>query len=427
MRFDFTPEQQSFRSELRAFLDEELPSGWTGPADEADDVHWALSMRIRRKLAQRGWLTMSWPREYGGSGAHPTMSLIFAEEMAYRRAPGNDRFGTRMIGPTLIAFGSAEQKAAHLPGIARGEVQWCQGYSEPDAGSDLASLTTRADADSGFYVINGTKVWTSLAHRANWMFMLARTGTPDQRHRGISMFLVNMSTPGVTVRPLINMAGSHSFNQVIFDNVRVPAENMVGAENDGWRVGTALLNFERANIDYIAWAQRTLDELKDYAVSARARGGGGEFVRPEPVEGAVQGTARRAPTTLAHAPDVRRRLAEFEAEIDQARLVTYEAVWRQGRGESPVAESSMSKLLGSDVNLRLHEYGVEMLGMHGQLVPGQSPPLPLGEGQGEGEALRLAARILKLRMFYTSGPILAGTNEIQRNIIAQRGLGLPRE
>jgi alkylation response protein AidB-like acyl-CoA dehydrogenase len=224
------------------------------------------------------------------------------------------------------------------------------------------------------------------------MFMLVRTGPEVPKHRGISMVLVDMKTPGITVQPIINAAGHHSFNQVLFDDVRVPKENLVGALNDGWRVGTALLNFERANIDYIAWAQRTLDELAAFAKTATGRDG----------------------QPLSKDPDTRRRLAEFDVEIEQARLITYETAWRQGRGETPVAEASMSKLMGSDVNLRVHEYGVELLGMYGQLEPG-SP-----HAQLEG-------RILKLRLGYISGPILAGTNEIQRNIIAQRGLGLPRE
>jgi alkylation response protein AidB-like acyl-CoA dehydrogenase len=297
-----------------------------------------------------------------------------------------------MIGPILMAFGSEEQKRRHLPAIARAEVQWCQGYSEPDSGSDLASLKTRAVDEGDYFVVNGGKVWTSLAHRAGWMFMLARTAPDAPKHRGISMLLVDMKSPGVAVRPIINMAGYHSFNQVTFDNVRVPKSELVGALNDGWRVGTALLNFERANIDYVAWAQRTLDELKDFA----------------------RVTAGRSGRPLSEDADVRRRLTEFEVEIEQARLITYETAWRQARGENPVAESSMSKLLGSEVNLRLHEFGLEMLGPYAQLEPG-SPHA------------RLEGRILKLRLSYTSGPILAGTNEIQRNIIARSGLGLPRE
>ncbi|MSQ07946.1 MAG: acyl-CoA dehydrogenase [Dehalococcoidia bacterium] len=396
MRFTFNQEEEAFRAELRAFLDERLPPGWTGPADESQDADWTLTMSIRRELARRGWLTMSWPVEYGGRAASPMMSLVFAEEMAYRRAPGNDRFGTRMIGPILMSFGSDEQKRAHLPAIARADVQWCQGYSEPDSGSDLASLKTRAVDAGDHFVVNGGKVWTSLAHRAGWMFMLARTGPDEPRHRGISMLLVDMTTPGITVRPIINMAGSHSFNQVTFDDVRVPRTGLVGALNDGWRVGTALLNFERANIDYVAWAQRTLDELKDFARSSPGR---------------APGAAR-----LSDDPDVRRRIAEFEIQIEQARLITYEAAWRQAKGENPVMEASMSKLLGSEVNLRVHEFGVEMLGMYGQLEPGSAPGGPGLDG-----------RITKLRFYFTSGPILAGTSEIQRNIIAQRGLGLPRE
>ena len=211
---------------------------------------------MRRALAERGWLTMTWPKEYGGQEASPMISLIFAEEMSYRRAPGNDRFGTRMLGPTLMHFGSEEQKLKYLPDIAQGGIQWCQGYSEPNTGSDLASLQTHAEFQGDEFVINGSKIWTSLAHRADMMFMLVRTDRDAERHAGISFLLVDMKSPGIQVNPIINIAGAHSFNQVMFDDVHVPAENLVGELHDGWNVAMNLLNFERGNIDYVSWAQK---------------------------------------------------------------------------------------------------------------------------------------------------------------------------
>ena len=392
MRFEFTPEERAFRSDLAALLDDVLPEGWIGPADESKDRDWLLYVDVRRALAERGWLTMPWPAEYGGSDGSPMTSLIFSEEMAYRRAPGHDRFGTRMIGPTLIRHGTEEQKERFLPPIAKGQVQWCQGYSEPDTGSDLASLQTRAVEDGDDFVITGTKIWTTLAHRADWMFMLARTDPEAQRHRGITLFLCDLSTPGVTVKPIINMAGYHSFNEVHFDGVRVPRGNIVGGVNNGWRTGMSLLNFERSGIDYVAWARRTLDDLTAYAAETEAPDSG----------------------RLIDDPVVSARFAELSVEIDAARLMTYEVAWLQGRGEVPSVEPAMSKLSATEVNQRVHDFAVELLGMYGPLAPGS----PLGEFEGT---------LLKLRLFYTSGPILSGTNEIQRNIIATRGLGLPRE
>ncbi len=392
MRFDFTHEERQFRDELRAFLDEALPAGWTGPADESRDDHWQLYRDVQRGLAARGWLCTSWPEEYGGRAAAPVTQVIFSEEMAYRRAPGNDRFGTRMIGPAIIHFGTEEQRRRFLPPIARGEVQWCQGYSEPDSGSDLASISTRAVEDGGEFVITGAKVWTTLAHRADWMFLLARTDPEAQRHRGITMFLLDMRSPGVSVNPIINMAGYHSFNEVVFDGVRVPRENVVGGVNNGWRTGLGLLDFERSGIDYVGWSRRTLDDLMRLA-QTKSLGGNGLLVE-DPLFSA--------------------QLADLQVEVESARLLTYESAWRQGIGETHATNASMSKLLATEVNQRVHDFAVETLGMYGPLAPGS-------------ELAELGGTLLKLRIFYTSGTILAGTSEIQRNIIATRGLGLPRK
>ena len=391
MRFDFTPEEKDFKRQLSSFLDDVLPADWHGPADESRDDHWELNQDIKKGLAQRGWLVMSWPKEYGGSDSSPMMNTIFAEEMAYRRAPGHDRFGTRMFGPTLLRFGTEEQRKKHLGSIARGEIQWCQGYSEPNSGSDLASLQTRAVADGDTFVITGAKIWTSLAHRADMMFMLVRTDPEAAPHKGISLILVDMKSPGVEVLPIVNMAGVHSFNQVVFDNVRVPKSNLVGDLNDGWRAGMTVLNFERSGIDYAAWARAALEEMVDYVKSDEA-----------------------LVTSAKTDPTVRIKLAELHMEVEAARLMCYDVSYRQGKGEIPSSEASMSKVAASEVYLKVLDYGVEILGMYGVLEHGSK--------QAE-----LQGRFFKMRLFYTSGPILAGTNEIQKNIIAQRGLGLPRK
>ncbi len=391
MQFQFTEEDEQFRGELRSFLAEQLPAEWTGPADEADDEDWALNQRIKKALADRGWLVMHWPKAYGGMDASPMRNIIFAEEMAYHRAPGNDRFGTRMIGPVLQHYGTGEQKSQYLSDIAMGSTQWCQGYSEPDAGSDLASLKTRAVLEGDRFIVNGAKIWTSLAHRADMIFMLVRTDPDAPKHRGISMLLVDMKSAGVQVRPIINMSGSHSFNQVIFDDVEVPAENLVGALNNGWRVGMSVLNYERSGIDYVAWGQRAWDELV-------------EFCRTEK---GVDGQS------LASDQTVRRKLAELDAELEGARLLTYDVAWHQQQGEAPADVASMSKLAGTLANRNVLDYGLKLLGMYGVLEKGS----PYAKLQG---------RFFKMRMFYTSGEILAGTTEIQKNLIAWRGLELPR-
>ncbi|MDA1297473.1 MAG: acyl-CoA dehydrogenase family protein [Chloroflexi bacterium] len=391
MRFEFTSEDERFRAELRALLAANLPAGWTGPPDEADDADWALSQRMRKAIAARGWLVMHWPAEYGGQDASPMRNIIFAEEMAHHRAPGNDRFGTRMIGPVLMRYGSDEQKRKYLPDIAAGGIQWCQGYSEPDAGSDLASLKTRAVLKGDRFVVNGAKIWTSLAHRADMMFMLVRTDPGAPKHRGISMLLADMNAPGVEVRPIINMSGSHSFNQVTFDDVEVPVENLVGDLNNGWRVGMSVLNYERSGVDYVGWGQRAWDELAQFC-----REESGPDGRP-----------------LSADPAVRRRMAELDAELEGARLLTYEVAWHQQKGEAPAEVASMSKLAGTVANRNVLDYGMRLLGMYGVLE------------QGSAHA-KLQGRFFKMRMYYTSGEILAGTTEIQKNLIAWRGLELPR-
>ena len=391
LRFDFTPEEKDFKRHLRSYLDDVLPADWHGPADESLDDDWKLNQDIKKGLAERGWLVMSWPKEYGGSDSSPMMNTIFAEEMAYRRAPGHDRFGTRMLGPTLMQFGTEEQRKKHLGSIARGEIQWCQGYSEPNSGSDLASLQTVAIEDGDDFIVTGAKIWTSLAHRADMMFMLVRTDPKAAPHKGISLILVDMKSPGVEVLSIVNMAGVHSFNQVVFDNVRVPKSNLVGDINDGWSSGMTVLNFERSGIDYAAWARAALEEMVDYVNSDEA-----------------------LVTSAKTDPTVRIKLAELHMEVEAARLMCYDVSYRQGKGEIPSSEASMSKVAASEVYLKVLDYGVEILGMYGVLEPGSN--------QAE-----LQGRFFKMRLFYTSGPILAGTNEIQKNIIAQRGLGLRRK
>ena len=391
MEFQFTAQEEAFRTELQDFLARELPSDWSSTElDDRDEETWKFTLEMRRKLAARGWLTMAWPKEYGGQDASPMLQLIFEETLAYHRAPGRDIFGLRMLAPTLMLYGTDEQKRKYLPPIARGEVQWCQGYSEPEAGSDLASLATSAVADGDDFVVNGTKIWTSLAHRADHIMLLARTDPDAPKHRGISFLLADMTAPGVEVKPIENLAGHHHFNMITFEEVRVPRENLVGELNRGWYVGATLLDFERSAVEYSADARRTIHDLVRFWKETGRR------------DRAVDNDAL-----------VRRKLADLAIRAEVSRLVSYRVASMQSSGELPNKEASMAKLLGTELQQRVAKEGMSILGLYGQLAPG-SRYAPL---QG---------RIEEAALLSTSATIAAGTSEIQRGIIATRGLGLPR-
>ena len=390
MEFKFTAEDEEFRTELRAFMKTELPDPWEGAGRYPEDDDWDLNQVIRQKMAEKGWLTMHWPEEYGGQNASPVKSAIYNEEIAYMRAPGRDIFGVRMLGPTLMIHGSEEQKKTHLPSVAKGEIQWCQGYSEPESGSDLASLSTRAVRDGDELVINGAKVWTTMAHRADWIMLLTRTDPDAPKHRGISFVLVDMKSPGVSVRPIINMAGGHEYNQVTFDDVRVPRANVVGDEDRGWYVAVTLLDFERSGIDYSASARRLLDDTKEFATETKRNG-----------------------VPLIEIPWVRTLMADRYIDCEVARLMAYNVAYMQSQDLIPTKEASMSKVFGSEVVQRVTEAALDIIGMYGTL------------GR-EDKWAPLNGRVQENWMNAFAGTIAAGTSEIQRNIIAGRGLGLPR-
>ncbi|MFN8556202.1 MAG: acyl-CoA dehydrogenase family protein [Dehalococcoidia bacterium] len=391
MHFRFTPEQEALRADLRAFVARELPADWQVQNDREamTPAEFEFSQEFARRLGQRGWLTMAWPREYGGRGASHIEQIIYAEEMAYAGAPLGFGFGTQLVGPTLMVWGSEEQKARHLPPISRSEVFWCQGFSEPGAGSDLASLATRAERQGDDYIINGQKIWTSEGQYADWMILLARTDPEAPKHRGISYFLVDMKTPGITLSPLINLMNSHAFNQVFFDNVRVPAANLVGQENRGWYVATTTLDFERTGISRVIWSLRQFEEVT-------------AFVRE-----------RSRTERWARSAALRAKLAELRVEFEAARLLCYRVAWQQTNGIIPNYESSMAKAFGSELVQRFGQTAINIFGLVGQLEPGS----PWASLHGRIERTYLAG------LSYT---IAGGTSEIQRNIIAQRGLGLPR-
>ena len=387
MHFTFTPDQSAFRRDLRAFLKSELPPDWKG-ADEdgrTDDVQ--LERHIRRGLIDRHWLTMAWPREYGGQDASNVKSAIFAEEMTYHEAPGKDNWGIGMLAPAIMQHGTPEQKAKYLPPIANGEVTWCQGFSEPESGSDLASLQTRAVEDGDDYLITGRKIWSSEAHRSDWMFLLARTDPDAPKHRGITYFLVDLKTPGITIRPIINMVGDHHFNEEYFDNVRVPSENIIGEVNRGWYVAMTTLNSERDGTMYTAKAQKPLDMLMDFIKAEGSR------------------------TSVSQA--LRHRLAERLLETEVSRLLAYRIAWMADQGLEAQQEASISKLFSTELLLRVANTGMQVLGLTGQLTE-------------DSKWAPLRGRLRRLYLWSISEPIGGGTSEVQRNIIATRGLGLPR-
>ncbi len=392
MEFRFTPEEERFRSEIREFLRRELPADWggVGALGEAGEEHWEFLRSFQKKLAERRWLTLGWPEEHGGLAASHMMQVIYKEEMSYFRAPTQLGVGPDRLGPTIILYGTDEQKRRHLPGIAAGETVWCQGFSEPEAGSALASLQTTAVADGDYFVVNGQKIWTSLAHRADWCILLARTDREAPKHKGISYLLLDMKTPGVEVRPLVDMLGRKTFNEVFFDSARIPRDCLVGELNRGWYVAAATLDFERSGIDRVMTGIRTYEALVEYAAQAGADGG-----------------------RLLDDTRVRQKLAELAIEFQAGRLLAYRVASMQEKGQIPNAEASMSKLYGTELQGRRAEAGMEILGLGGQIEPG-----PQGASlQGQVEQFYMLASALT---------VAAGTSEIMRNIIAMRGLGLPR-
>ena len=390
MDFKFTPEQDRFREEIRSFLQREItPKKRAQIESGEEDAHYDKA--FSKKVSERGWIGLSWPKEWGGQGIGHIDRCIYNEEMTVAEAPvGHHFMAERQMGPSIMMHGTPEQCQEYIPGIVAGELSFCIGYSEPGAGSDLASLQTRAQADGDDYVINGQKMYTSGAHVADYIWLAARTDPEAPKHKGVSVFLVDMKSPGVTVRPLISMDDAHSFNEVFFDQVRVPKTTMVGEENRGWYVVASNLDFERSGIERVAGTRRVYLELEDFV---RRQGAPG-------VSGAVKDILRH-------------RLAEMAVEYHVGRLLTYRVAWLQSRDIVPNYEASMSKVYGCEVSQRVAKACVDILGLFGAL-------------RGEDGRTPLKGRVARSYLRSISSTIAGGSSEIQRNIIATRGLGLPR-
>ncbi len=395
--FHDTPDETAFRGQVRDFLQAEytpLREALDAERPEGSDK-FALTPTTRvwfRKLAQRGWIAPSWPQQYGGGGMSVMQQFVFNEEMGEARAVQPGVITVGIVGPTIIALGTEEQKAQHLSGILSGEVIWCQGYSEPGAGSDLASLQTRAVRDGDDWLISGQKIWTSGAHVASWIILLARTDPDAPKHKGLTYFIVDMKAPGVSVRPLVQMTGSSEFNEVFFEDVRVPAGNILGDVDRGWYGAVQTLDIERSSIGALVGQRQAVEDLIAYAKEHRA-----------------DGSSRLDPNPL-----VRYDLADRYIETLAGRMLAYRIVSMQARGQTPNYEASMAKLYTNEVNQRIYRTAMQVIGLYGQIT-GQMPERAPKRGRYAYMYLRSVANTIE-----------GGTSEVQRNIIATRGLGLPR-
>ncbi|MGK2964521.1 MAG: acyl-CoA dehydrogenase family protein [Tepidiformaceae bacterium] len=387
MQFKFDPQVEAFRSEVRDFIARELPA----EADRPDAgipgegaAYKAYVQGFQKKLAEKKWLAMAWPTEYGGGGASHMHQVVYGEEMSYAGAPTGN-MGVAWVGPSLMLYGTEEQKNRFIPRITNVEDWWCTLYSEPGSGSDLASLQTRAVRDGDDYVINGQKIWTTGGHHADWGWLAARTDPEAPKHKGITMFVVDMKTPGVTIQPLVNMGDRHEFNEVFFEDVRIPATNVVGELNRGWYHLAVALDFERSSIQFSGSGRSDIEKmvqiLKDH------------------------------PHLVSTRPNIRTELADRNIELNVATWMAYQIATMQSKGQVPNKEASVSKNFGSEMVQRIGVTRIRMLGMLGQLRDGSK------------HQVVDAATDYLLDVPIT---IAGGTSEINRNIIATRGLGLPR-
>jgi len=380
MDFELTPEQETFRQEVRAFLANEVP-----PSAVTEDG-WIVgfSRDFSLKLGARGWIGLTWPKEYGGQGRSYLDRVVLTEELLRAGAPVAAHWlGDRQVGPALLAYGSEEQKLEILPRVTKGEVVFCLGMSEPGSGSDLASLRTKAVEEGDAFFLTGQKIWTSFAHVADYAYLVARTDSEAPKHKGISEFLIDMKTPGITVRPLVDITGEHHFNEVFFDNVRVDKKCLIGEKNRGWYQIASQLDYERSGIERL---------LSNYPLFR-------DVVRYAQEQGLVKD------------PLVRNQLAQMQIELDLGRFMVYRVAWLLSKGMVPNYEAAMAKCFCTEVEQRIAQVVSGLLGEYGVLLPG-SP------------ATRLAGRAAHEYLYAPAYTIQGGTSNVLRNIMAIRGLGL---
>jgi alkylation response protein AidB-like acyl-CoA dehydrogenase len=408
MDLTYPAEVEEFRREVRSWLEDNLPDEWFEPGFELTGAdREKFNEEWTRKLYEGGWICASWPKEYGGKGLSTLETVVVAEEFARADAPMRaDFFGDTLVGPTLLQWGTEEQKQQFLPGILRGEITWSQGFSEPNAGSDLASLSTRAALDGDEWVINGQKIWTTQAQYADYIFLLARTDPDAPKHQGISYLLVPMKQPGIEVRPIVQVDGSAEFNEVFFTDARCPKENVVGGVNNGWKVAMTTLGFERGTSAATGY-RRFEKEFDDIVAEARS-------------DGAIDD------------PLIRQRLARQWSKIQILRINGYRTltdILNGGRDPGVKALGATNKMFWSETHRDTMELALDLLGASGQILTGDS-----GNGGSGGPARERRGRddypvsSLQSTFFFSrSETIWGGTAEIQRNIVGERVLGLPKE
>jgi len=390
MDFSYSPEDEAFRKEVRDWLEENLPESWRATQDTLTtrEDSFQIALEWQKRLYKRGWVGLTWPKEYGGGGGTLMQQVILSEELAKARAPGiANTLGIGMAGPSIMSFGTEEQKKRFIPKILSGEEIWCQGFSEPDAGSDLANLKTRAVRDGDYYVVNGQKVWSTMAQYGDWCLLLVRTD-PDAepKHRGITYLLMDMETPGIEVRPLKQMTGDSEFNEIFLDNVRVPVADRLGEENRGWYVAMGTLAFERAGMGQAIMFKQVLNEV--FKLAARTKRNGIPAIRDS---------------------IIRQRLAQCAIECEIIRLNSYRSLSASLKGGPPGPEEMFSKLFWSELNQRMTELATQILGIDSVM-------------EGEREAQLWQYRFLRSR----GNTLEQGSSEILRNVIGERVLGIPR-
>jgi len=397
MDFRLTEKQEALKQQFEDFFKEIMkeapPEYGRGGLEAIYDTEEGFQFHkyVAKKLGEKGWIARPWPKKYGGQDAPIIEQLIFNEVREKHRAPGIDNFGVGMFAPTLLLGATEEQKERLLPPIAKGEVIYCQGWSEPNAGSDLASLQTKAIRDGDHYVINGQKIWTTGAHRADCMFLLARTDPNEKRHKGLSVFHLPVNLPGIEMRPIKYMDNKHLYNEVFFTDVRVPASDRIGEENDGWRLTRDTMNFERSGVGKYAQCENGLNELIAYVKTTKRDG---KFLCEDPV--------------------VRQKIAKLFIDLQCGYMLAYKIGWMQDKAGLSFAASaaSESKVFGTELIQRFANYGTEIMGLYGQLEKSKWAPM-------EGS-------MVEDYQFCVGSNIAAGTSEIQRNLIAWVGLELPR-
>ncbi|WP_373472810.1 acyl-CoA dehydrogenase family protein [Sphingorhabdus lacus] len=397
MQLEFSPEEIAFQQEVRSFIAENYPQNLRSVQDEGHDLSKEDFLSWHRILAKKGWIAPAWPVEYGGTGWTATQRFIWSEELAAADCVGTMPFGLSMVGPVIYTFGTPEQKARFLPGILSGDDWWCQGYSEPGSGSDLASLRTKAVRDGDHYIVNGQKTWTTMAQHADWGFFLVRTDPDAKQQEGISFLLIDMKSPSVTVRPIITLGGEHEVNEVWLEDVRVPVDQRIYEENKGWTCAKFLLAHERTGIAAVARSKRGVEKIKQIART--------EMDGDKPL--------------LANA-FFKRKISELEIDLTALEFTELRSLAGEAAGKGPGPESSLLKIKGSEIQQRITELALEAVGHYGA-------PYFRGFGEGDNEhpigpdyAHRAAPTYFNTR----KTTIYGGSNEIQRNIIAKMVLGI---